>query len=61
MSKPRIKLRSVKPTERPLAALTQAEKLAHAIGWLRNRGRYVLDQGSVKPAWGVPGSAPKVR
>ncbi len=50
--KPRFKLRLV-PEDRPLAPLTRAEKLANAIGWLRSRGRYVLDRGSSKPAWGL--------
>jgi len=53
MGKPRIRLRLV-AKERPLAALSRAEKLASAIGWLRSRNRYVLDTDSVRPKWGVP-------
>lgn len=60
MSKPRFKLHLV-PKQRPLAALSRAEKLAAAIGYLRGRNRYVLDAGSRRPAWGVPGDPPKVR
>ncbi len=59
MVKTRMKLRLVTPAERPLAPLSRAEKLAKAIGWLRARNRYVLDQGASKPGWGVPG-LPKV-
>ena len=59
--KPRIRLRIVAPAERPLAPLTRAEKLVAAVAWLRSRGRYVLDQGSRQPKWGVPGEPPKVR
>lgn len=61
MVKPHLRLRLVKPRERPLAPLSRAEKLAQAIGWLRQRGRYVLDTGTPKPKWGVPGDPPKVR
>lgn len=51
--KPRIRLRLV-AADRPLAALTRAEKLAAAIGWLRSRNCYVLDANSRKPGWGIP-------
>ena len=54
MTKPNFKLRLV-PRSRPLAALSRAEKIAAAIGYLRSRGRYVLDAGSRRPSWGVPG------
>ena len=57
--KPRMKLRLVAPVERPLGPLSRAEKLAKAIAWLRARNRYVLDKGSEKPQWGVPGTPRK--
>lgn len=59
MTKPRMKLRLVPSIERPLAVLSRAEKLAHAVAWLRSRNRYVLDVGSRRPAWGVPYSVPQ--
>ena len=51
--KPRLKLVDGQPIPLPV---TRADKLAAAIGWLRSRNRYVLDQGAVKPSWGVPGT-----
>ena len=59
--KPRIRLHLVESQERPLAPLTRAEKLAKAIAWLRSRNRYVLDRGSERPKWGVPGEMEKRR
>ncbi len=55
--KPHLRLIRVK--ERPLGPLTRAEKLAKAIGWLRSRNRYILDQGAKQPGWGIPGSVKK--
>jgi len=60
VSKPRFKLRLV-PRERPLAPLSRAEKLASAIGYLRARGKYLLDAGTPKPRWGIAGDWPKVK
>lgn len=57
--KPRIRLRLVTPANRPLGPLSRAEKLAKAIAFLRARNRYVLDKGSERPAWGVPGTPRK--
>lgn len=37
---------------------THAEKLSHAIAYLRSKGRYVLDAGSTRPAWGTPHEVP---
>jgi hypothetical protein len=54
----RAKLRLVRPAERPLANLTRAEKLTAAIGFLRERNRYLLDSGSAKPKWGVQWEIP---
>ena len=45
-------LRVVKPADRPLVALTMAEKRANAIAWLRDRNRYISDIGSIKPSRG---------
>ena len=59
MTKPHI-LRLVPAAARPLANLSRAEKLHNAIGWLRQRGRYVLDQGSTAPKWGVAGEPKRV-
>lgn len=56
--KVRFKLRLVAP-ERPLAALSMAEKRAAAIAWLRARNRYVLDADSRKPSWGIPYAQPQ--
>ncbi len=53
------RLRIVREPERPLAALSRAEKLAKAIAYLRQRGKYVLDIGSAKPRWGVCGELPE--
>lgn len=58
MSKPRFKLRLVKK-ERPLGPLTRAEKLAAAIGYLRERGLYLLDRGTPRPRWGLPNEQPR--
>ncbi len=51
--KPRMKLRLVR-TERPLAKLSHAEKLAQAKAYLQRRGLYILDQGTPAPKWGIP-------
>ena len=59
--KVRFKLRIVPRESRPLANLSRAEKLAKAIAFLRERNRYILDQRTQRPAWGVPGDWPKVR
>jgi len=56
--KPRLHL--VLPTKRPLTHLTRAEKLAHAKAYLQRRGLYVLDRGTPKPKWGIPGEPPRV-
>ena len=56
MSKVRFRLRLVAPTDRPLRQLTQAEKLLRAKAWLRSRNRYILDAGSRRPSWGIPGA-----
>ena len=52
--KPRIKLRLVAP-QRPLAKLSQAEKLAQAKAYLQRRRKYILDRNTPKPGWGIPG------
>ena len=52
--KPRLRLRLVR-AERPLARLSQAEKLAQAKAYLQRRGLYILDQGTPAPQWGIPG------
>ena len=46
--KPRIRLRVVETEPQ--------DKLAKAIAWLRSRNLYVLDKGSRKPSWGIPGT-----
>ena len=56
--KPRIRLRLV-AAERPLAPLSRAEKLAQAKAYLQRKGLYVLDRGTPKPKWGVPGEPPR--
>ena len=53
--KPRIKLRLVAP-QRPLAKLSQAEKLAQAKAYLQRRGIWVLSPGTPKPSWGIAGA-----
>ena len=64
--KPRIKLRVVPPAVQrpaehiPVPVLSDAEKLAEAIAWLRQRGRYVLDRGTPAPKWGVAGEPKRV-
>ncbi len=54
--KPHFRLRLVAPKERPLAPLSRAEKLAQAKAYLQRRGIYILDKGTPKPQWGVPGT-----
>jgi hypothetical protein len=54
--KPRFRLRLVRTAERPLRALSMAEKRAAAIAYLKQRNLYVLQQGSKRPSWGVPGT-----
>ena len=53
----RLRLCLVK-ADRPLGPLTRAEKLARAKAWLQSRGRYILDRGTPKPAWGIAGEIP---
>ncbi len=53
--KPRFKLRLVAAADRPLAKLSHAEKLVRAKAILRRSGKYILDRGTPKPKWGVPG------
>lgn len=48
-------LRIVKPQDRPLAKLSQAEKLAQAKAYVQRKGIYILDKGTPKPKWGRPG------
>ena len=48
--KPRVRMVPAQP-----AAKTMQERLSDAIAYLRRRGIYVLDKGSPKPNWGVPG------
>ena len=52
-------LHLVRNADRPLANLSKAEKIAQAIGYLRSRGLYVLDQGTPRPKWGISGEVPK--
>ncbi len=52
-------LRLVRIKERPLAKLSQAEKLAQAKAWLIGRGKYILQPGAPKPSWGVPSAGAK--
>ena len=61
--KPRIKikLRLVAPAERPLARLSHAEKLAQAKAYLIGRGKYILQPGAPKPAWGIPQAGAKLK
>ena len=54
--KPHFRLRLVKTGERPLRILSMAEKRAEAILYLKRRNLYVLQQGSKRPGWGVPGT-----
>ena len=54
--KPHFRLRLV-TAERPLRTLSMAEKRAAAIAYLKQRNLYVLQQGSKRPAWGIPGKA----
>ena len=56
--KPRMKLRLVPASARPLGPLSRAEKLVKAIAWLRGRRRYVLDPGTPRPKWGTPHQLP---
>ena len=56
--KPRMKLRLVPASARPLGPLSRAEKLVKAIAWLRARRRYVLDRGTPRPKWGTPHQLP---
>ncbi len=56
--KPRLRLRLVR-AERPLAKLSQAEKLAQAKAYLQRRGIYILDQGTPAPKWGHPSAGAK--
>ena len=59
--KPRIRLRLVPRSERPLANISRAEKLAQAKAYLQRRGIYILDQGTPKPTWGIPSPHVKAR
>ena len=52
-------LRLVRVKVRPLAKLSQAEKLAQAIFWLRQRNRYILDHAAKRPTWGIPYAQPE--
>ena len=58
MTKPHIRLRLVPRSERPLAALSKAEKLAQAKAYLQRRGLWILDRGTPRPGWGVAGEMP---
>jgi hypothetical protein len=42
----------IKPRLRPVES-----KLEQAIRWLRERNLYILDSGSQRPKWGIPGKA----
>ena len=54
--KKRSHLRLVPQVDRPLRQLSKAEKLLEAKSWLRSRNRYILDAGSRRPSWGIPGA-----
>ena len=42
-----------KPRLRPVLVESKLEK---AIKWLRERNLYILDSGSKRPGWGIPGT-----
>lgn len=57
--KPRFKVICNRPvSEKPrLRPVLVESKLEKAIKWLRERNLYILDSGSQRPKWGIPGKA----
>lgn len=57
MSKVHLRVIANRPvSDKPhLRVVQQESKLDAAIKWLRSRNLYILDVGSKRPGWGVPG------
>lgn len=55
--KPRLRVIANRPvTDKPhFRVVPQESKLEKAKAWLRERNLYILDAGSKRPGWGVPG------
>lgn len=35
--------------------------LSDALRWLKEHNRYILDTGSFRPRWGIPGEVPQAQ